>query len=882
MASRTIYPPIVNSYEPAFVAGSGSQLRVYFSLSSLSSIPNASALTVHASIMRKDGVKVLNTTNDTVSGRYRSSGIILNLVPQRDVTMGDNYYYITINNDDLKSQVTLSGNTFKGWIPGWTYKIQLRLSTETYPGGSVKQEAWLQANSGNFSEWSTICYTKAISEMALQIPLFDYDSTDKTQVYDDKTVHYINDMQLIGSLYSSIAEANEDYNSVNIKLYRNNDLLEDSGDIFKSELSDSHFSYVFKTKIQEDIEYEIQFTYTTENGYILDKPLVFLFVLQRGATDTINAFLTTIDTNYNEVFPEGYCVMDEEDTGRIGLKMVSPDVNPYSGNICIRRASAENNYATWEDIKIFTLREQDINSYPIVYDYTVQSGVWYKYGIQSISTNGERGILVEMSNPIQRIFNYSFLLGQDEHQLRLQFDNNMNTFKYQIYDSKTDTIGSKYPYIFRNAEVNYRTFPLTGLISMWMDEDNIFLPNGRKDVYHYTDVVSKYESYNKEHGIMQYDYTYERDFRQKVLEFLQDGKPKLFKSPTEGNIIVRLMDVNCSPNKTVDRMIYSFSANAHEIDDSTLDNYIKYGFYNPGTYSTDFSVYYTYLGQLDGKFKVTDNIFKLIYEKYDSQGKNYGGYTKKLESISRLKITINDPPLRIYNNNNDLVIGNNFKLTSHGNNAVITIYDPRGIYEFDSLMQFYYFGSAVTGNDSLYLLGDAEGKVTEVNATIDFLYSLSTKPYVAHEIKERKPINGIGQFYEEVKPGTSIFNAIYYRYYIESDSKFRYLNNLSSIEIEANPHTVFAIKDAADGQAEYHEIGDTGVLRLYELSNITNLTYVGKRYPLDFHDESTMSSDIITSDVTVKDVNGQDVVIKAAADVSVTYRYTVIEGYYKE
>ena len=105
MASRILYPPLVNSYEPAFVAGSGSSLRVYFSLSSLPNIPAGTNLTVHAQIYRQDGVKVLKTTNDT---RYRATGIILNLSPTK-VGTEDNLYYITINNSDLKSSVVLNG-----------------------------------------------------------------------------------------------------------------------------------------------------------------------------------------------------------------------------------------------------------------------------------------------------------------------------------------------------------------------------------------------------------------------------------------------------------------------------------------------------------------------------------------------------------------------------------------------------------------------------------------------------------------------------------------------------------------------------------------------------------------------------------------------------
>jgi hypothetical protein len=73
-----------------------------------------------------------------------------------------------------------------------------------------------------------------------------------------------------------------------------------------------------------------------------------------------------------------------------------------------------------------------------------------------------------------------------------------------------------------------------------------------------------------------YDMTYERDFRNKVLEFLHNGRPKLFKSATEGNILVRLVDVNCSPVPGLNRLIYSFSATGHEIADAGEEVLSKY------------------------------------------------------------------------------------------------------------------------------------------------------------------------------------------------------------------------------------------------------------------------------------------------------------------
>jgi hypothetical protein len=38
-----------------------------------------------------------------------------------------------------------------------------------------------------------------------------------------------------------------------------------------------------------------------------------------------------------------------------------------------------------------------------------------------------------------------------------------------------ETIGSKYPFIFRNAQVSYKEFPISGLISYLSDEEHLFL-----------------------------------------------------------------------------------------------------------------------------------------------------------------------------------------------------------------------------------------------------------------------------------------------------------------------------------------------------------------------------------------------------------------------
>ena len=80
------------------------------------------------------------------------------------------------------------------------------------------------------------------------------------------------------------------------------------------------------------------------------------------------------------------------------------------------------------------------------------------------------------------------------------------------------------------------------------------------------------------------DYIFEKQYRDKAIEFLMDGKPKLFKSFTEGNMIVALTAVSFTPNKQLDRNIYDFSATVTEIAECTIENCQKYNCYENEAY----------------------------------------------------------------------------------------------------------------------------------------------------------------------------------------------------------------------------------------------------------------------------------------------------------
>jgi phage terminase small subunit len=87
-----------------------------------------------------------------------------------------------------------------------------------------------------------------------------------------------------------------------------------------------------------------------------------------------------------------------------------------------------------------------------------------------------------------------------------------------------------------------------------------------------TDVDFTYDIYSRENVAT------ERLFKNKVLDWLTNGEPKIFKTPTEGNFIVRLMNVSLSPTDSVGRLLHTFSCTAYEIKEYSYDNLKEYGF----------------------------------------------------------------------------------------------------------------------------------------------------------------------------------------------------------------------------------------------------------------------------------------------------------------
>lgn len=156
-------------------------------------------------------------------------------------------------------------------------------------------------------------------------------------------------------------------------------------------------------------------------------------------------------------------------------------------------------------------------------------------------------------------FEHIFLNDMQGRQLKVALNPNISGYKINVNDSVTTTLGSQYPFITRQGQVKYKTFTIGGLLTLQSDEQNYLFNNSK---YSYSTIHNEDTSDNMYNIFYQ-----ERKYREAALNFLMDPSPKLYRSLTEGNILVRLTNVSLTPENTLGRCLYSFSAQATEIGD---------------------------------------------------------------------------------------------------------------------------------------------------------------------------------------------------------------------------------------------------------------------------------------------------------------------------
>lgn len=326
----------------------------------------------------------------------------------------------------------------------------------------------------------------------------------------------------------------------------------DSGDIIHKTIEDdvsyeSHESCLISQDLDINRSYYARFWVKTING--LEEASQKYRVMQRRSISP-------------EITVELKAELDY-DNGFINIRIVDvpPKDSVISGTFLISRAASNTGYV-WEEFRRFDLQSMVPNKWSAV-DCTVEQGVTYKYSLQQYNANKIYSDRI-ISNAVYADFEDAFLY-DGEKQLKIRFNPKVSSFKNTVLETKVDTIGSQHPFILRNGNVNYREFPISGLISYQMDDSHMFMSK--------EDLALTEKSFD----LTSDNIKAERMFKLKALEWLTNGKAKLFRSPTEGNYIVRLMNSSLSPNDTVGRMLHTFNCTAYEIAKCTTENLEYYG-----------------------------------------------------------------------------------------------------------------------------------------------------------------------------------------------------------------------------------------------------------------------------------------------------------------
>ena len=620
MYDINLYPPIFGeSYIKVAIAGS-SYVRIYFQLSDLNTLDDMKNV---AQVTVRDQI-----TNENVLAAEYLIGIAGRRIQEDNTIEGKQRYYITIYNTAITN----------GFVANKYYKIQVRFIGKNAANPpdptSTAYAAWQADNLQYLSEWSTVALLKIINQPTTNIKLNGEDMwVSDIIVYPNQIeTNYVN---LTGTVTFEEGSA-ERLDICKIELYeRNQDRSRNLVESVQIKVDDNTFQYAIQTSLGIGITYNLTFRFYSNSGYYwerfgdiklirlnpalsdikltelvnnntgsirleltrdwskvpFDATTYFSFVDVVPSTGQSSSIATgtlalagvstvmeksKVETNYDAIkFSNNVVKYNQEWERMIFFKGYSNSLLDLGDSVIIRRASSINDFNTWMMLSNFQITQQNITNLHW-FDYTAEPGLWYRYQVVRYNSQGTRTaeLFTDANHPVMLDTEDIFLNANGE-QLIVKFNPSITSLTNKTAESITDTIGSQYPFIQKNGNVNYRTFSLSGTISYFMDMENHVFHGSQEELY--GNSYGFYQNYNQEHGISIYnDHIYEKMFRKKVIDFLQSSKIKLFRSLTEGNILVKLSNITLTPNQTLGRRIYNFSCTATEIGKCNETNYNKY------------------------------------------------------------------------------------------------------------------------------------------------------------------------------------------------------------------------------------------------------------------------------------------------------------------
>ena len=465
--------------------------------------------------------------------------------------------------------------------------------------------------------------------------------TSKPNVYIEGLGQNANQIEAFRQTYLGVFETGEDKSerpyAYNFYLYDSeNQLIETSGwtlhntsinNIASESLSLDRAtdSYTFQTIIKSNEEYYLQDGVRTINNLEVFSPIYTCIEPYIGPSEFYTDLIA--ENNFEEeyielslkmkdndelleLFPGDYVITDNENNEKLIYQQngEEPNINndtliktisyeapesPTSIEIC--RSERTDGFQSWRVLqKVYFADYASALAWSFK-DLTIEQGITYQYCYRQYNENGVQSART-LSNKVYADFEDMFLW-DGKKQLKIRFNPKVSSFKIDRLEQKMDTIGSRYPFFFRNGVVQYREFPIAGLISYLADNNEMFL-NYYEDlniirgpmvertdnpVDQTVDDTGLGKSWELSETLNSVGYNMhaERIFKMRLLEWLGNGEIKMFKSAAEGNFLVRIMNVSLTPEDKLGRMIHNFSCTAYEVEELTYENLLDLKFIVP-------------------------------------------------------------------------------------------------------------------------------------------------------------------------------------------------------------------------------------------------------------------------------------------------------------
>ena len=483
-----------------------------------------------------------------------------------------NIYFIKNESEDIfyiKLNLFFDGNSIfsnsqEELIPAF-YKMQVRLGYKdedqldkmyNEDWGQEPPDNWLDENSDLFSEWSNTSIIKTTFAPTVEII-----GLKKTE---------INNIDNPYILFNASYISND--STENIESYKF-ELLNEAG----IEIEVQNLNYI-DDYVTPSINYQIKSYINKETNYILKLTTQSNY----GLTNTIlyQLFFTGIEIPFPLTLEK---IIDSNNA----LNIIKIKYNSNFSNInkiLIKRLSISNNYNSYDDV--YVINDVNKKNKDIYFkDYLINSDEVYIYFLQIVYSDNSYSALSEPVT-MKNSYEYTYILGENGEQI-LIYSPQINSITITKRDTLTETLGQQFPYFRSIGFINYKSFNFSGNITYLstINEENKIKAESLNELYAINASEEIKEILRDEYGdnlgdnySVSFNYFMEKQYREKLINFLENGEIKVIKSPTERLLFTKFTNVNVTPKQELGRAIYDFSVTATEIFNEKNINYNKYIF----------------------------------------------------------------------------------------------------------------------------------------------------------------------------------------------------------------------------------------------------------------------------------------------------------------